>query len=455
MNKLFNVNEIEEKLNIEIETNIEMISKINKWKNMYQDKPYWQDKSTKLTGLSSAIAREIAKLTTLELHSEIITDNEEDLSDVKRLYKKILKDMDIQIEYAAALGGIMFKPYFNEKGIVIDYTQADSFIPTRYDANGQITGCIFIDAIKRGKILYTKLEEHNLIGDSVIVRNYAFKNENTDFDSSMGKPIPLTEIEEWKDLETEVLFEGRDKPLYAYFKMPYANTIDTKSPLGVSVYSRAGNLLKQADEMWSRIDWEFESKETAIDVSEDYFDLHGQLPEKEKRLYRMLDVDDNGKMAWQIFSPEIRDESLYQGFNKILQRIEFNCGLAYGTLSDVQMVDKTATEIKASKQRTYSTISDIQENLEEALIDLVEIIIYWESLITDKKIETDYEVTFDFDDSLVVDAESEQKIMLMEVNAGLIKPEFYLMERYGVTEEQARDMMPKISEEDYIHDKLE
>ena len=59
------------------------------------------------------------------------------------------------------------------------------------------------------------------------------------------------------------------------------------------------------------------------------------------------------------------------GYNKIIQKVEFNSGLAYGTLSDPQVVDKTAEEIKMSKQRSYSTVKAIQNKLGDALRVLV------------------------------------------------------------------------------------
>ena len=45
------------------------------------------------------------------------------------------------------------------------------------------------------------------------------------------------------------------------------------------------------------------------------------------------------------FSPDIRSDPLFKGFNAQLKLIEFNCSLAYGTISDPQNVDKTAEEI--------------------------------------------------------------------------------------------------------------
>ncbi|MDC9201319.1 phage capsid protein, partial [Clostridioides difficile] len=104
-------------------------------------------------------------------------------------------------------------------------------------------------------------------------------------------------------------------------------------------------------------------------------------------------------------------------------------------------VDKTAEEIKASKQRSYAFVSDVQKELRNALEDLVYAM---DALTTTYNLAPvgKYEQSFDFDDSLIVDNKAEQSIKLQEVASGILKPERYLMWRYGVTEEQAREMMP-------------
>ena len=88
----------------------------------------------------------------------------------------------------------------------------------------------------------------------------------------------------------------------------------------------------------------------------------------------------DGNPFFNAYSPEIRDESFFNGYNRIIQKVEFNCGLAYGTLSDPQVVDKTAEEIKASKQRSYATVKSIQNSLGNALENLVAAVEVWMSL---------------------------------------------------------------------------
>lgn len=459
--KIFPKKSIEEAIKIDIPVSDEMTEVIELWSLIYKDKAPWLDDNTKSLNLASAIASELARLATIEMKSEITgteDTNNKRAEYLNEQYQKVIDDIRITTEYAAALGGLIFKPYIDGDNIAVDYVLADEFIPVKYDSAGNITAVIFIERIRKGRKIYTRLEYHDLLKEGYYISNTAYVNENGD--EALGYQVPLTEVDEWADLEPEILLTNVEKPLFGYLKMPMANTIDPRSPLGVSVYAKAVDLIKEADKQYSRILWEYEGSELAIDASIDCFklDQNGNpvLPIGKERLFRTLDYDIDGEKAepFKIFSPAIRDESLFNGLNKLLQRIEFACGLAYGTLSDVQLVEKTAEEIKISKQRSYSTVVDIQKAIKTALTDLVYAMDVYVTL-GELAPAGEYDISFEFDDSLVVDSKTEQAIMLQEVSAGLIKPEIYLMRRYGVSEEQARKMMPSVDEPQLDDDGIE
>ena len=168
------------------------------------------------------------------------------------------------------------------------------------------------------------------------------------------------------------------------------------------------------------------------------------MNELKNRLFRTLNT--NNEEFFKDYSPEIRDEALWRGLNKTLQRIEFNVGLAYGTLSEPNTVDKTATEIKSSKQRSYATVSKMQENLQKALENLIYAMDVLATLYNLAP-QGNYEVSFNWDDSLIVDTEKEQMLQMQEVNQGLRSKVKYIMFRYGLTEEQAREELQLIQEE--------
>ena len=443
---MFNRNDIARQFNINLAMNNEIANAIELWSNMYKNNPPWKDDETKTIGLPGAIANELARLVTIEFKSEIKNNDI-----LNKEYQKVINNLRVCTEYACAKGGIVFKPYLNNNHIDIDFIQQDNFFPVDYNSNGDITSAIFIEIKVIGDKKYTRLEYHSLKGNEYIIRNNAYVKENVDnINNSLGKPISLAEVKEWADIQEEIkILNTVDRPFFSYFKIPQANIIDENSPLGVSVYNKAVNLIKEADIQYSRILWEYEATEIAINVSESVFKLDNEgnpkIPKGKERLFRTFDWEDkNGDNLLETFSPTIRDTNLFNGLNNLLRRIEFNCGLAYGTLSDINYTDKTATEIKASKQRSYSTVKDIQKALEKSLKDLI---ISMFNLYNFYKIEVgsldiDKDVTFEWDDSLIMDKDSELESMRNDVAAGILKPEIYLSKKYGVSEEEALKMMP-------------
>ena len=160
------------------------------------------------------------------------------------------------------------------------------------------------------------------------------------------------------------------------------------------------------------------------------------------RLFRRMPFEDVD--FYQEFSPEFRNDALYKGFQDTLKMIELNCGLSFGTLSDPQTVNATATEIVSSKQTMYVTVRDTQAALEHALNGLLYGMDVYATLYGLAP-AGDWDLQCDWGDGVVQDTESKQKEladMRNDVSAGLIRGELYIAKKYGVTEEEARAMMP-------------
>ncbi|MNV39087.1 hypothetical protein D3C71_1306550 [compost metagenome] len=216
------------------------------------------------------------------------------------------------------------------------------------------------------------------------------------------------------------------------------------------MYSRAVDLIKEADIQYSRILWEFEGSELAIDADVTVLQRSNVnsklgLPKLKERLFRAVGSVKEGTF-YNVYNPTIRDVSLFNGLNKILQRIEFNCGLAYGTISEVTDDDKTATEIKTSKQRSYGTVTDLQKAVQKALDNLIyamDVLATLYSLAPNGA----YETSFEWDDSIIVDTETETTIRSGEVLKGLRSKKSYLMWRYGLTKKQAEEELKEIQAE--------
>lgn len=424
-----------QKLKTKPEETDRMTAAIARWGAMYEDRGPWLSEEVRSLNLPAAISAELARLATIEMKSVVSgSDRADYLNDA---YQWVLQNIRRFAEYACAKGGVVWKPYVQDGRLQVDFVQADCFLPVQFNAKGEITGAVFIDRISRDNKVYTRLEEHLLRGGQYTITNTCYVGATRD---DIGKEIPPDAVPEWASLEKEAVLAGVSRPLFAYFKMPMANTVDLGSPLGVSVFSRAEDLIRQADLQYSRLLWEFESGKRAVFVDESALrrDFSGRPILPDKRLYRLLNTGDD--TLFHDWSPAIREEALSSGLNRIFQRIEFNCGLAYGTISDPQNVDKTAAEIHAARQRSYAMVVDIQTALEKALEQLVYAMDVWCSLYGLAN-DGEYSVSFDFDDSIVADrkTEFEEKKALLE--SGVLLPWEFRAWYMGESEEQAKKVL--------------
>jgi hypothetical protein len=57
-----------------------------------------------------------------------------------------------------------------------------------------------------------------------------------------------------------------------------------------------------------------------------------------------------------------------------------------------------------------------------------------------KPVDVEKEVSTSFDDSIIVDRDSQLDKMFLDVTSGIIKPIYYIMEKYGVDEKKAQQM---------------
>ena len=163
-----------------------------------------------------------------------------------------------------------------------------------------------------------------------------------------------------------------------------------------------------------------------------------ELPAGSKRLFRKYPTQDKSiSEIMQTFSPQIRDESLLRGLNRMLRQIEFNVGLAYGTLSDPTDTDKTAEEVRASKQRSYVQVSALQSSLQTAMEGLLYAMDAYTSLY-DLAPSGRTELICTWGDSVLEDTDKEYQRRMQMVTAGMLRSELFVSWYFGCSAEDAR-----------------
>ena len=425
----------------------EMSDAMELWKDMYKDESPWLDdlKGIYSLGLPKQICQSIQQQTLSEMETSITepgvddetSEDKNDALDTRAKFlndvyiKRLVKKLPQSFEKGLALGGMIIKPYMSGGQLYLDFNYQGEFYPISFDDDGNIIDIAFFDQFTSGKYIFTKIERQTFSQDKkmVVVENKAFKaqirNTDDETEQELGQEIPLASVNRWSGISEEpVIIDNVEKPLYGYFKVPLANNVDLKSPLGMSIFSPAISLIQRADEQFSRLDWEYKGGQLAIDVdptavtySEGYYGTLTNLDDVQDRLYRRLDMgaDDTYK-AW---SPALRDANYISGLNVYTNKIEDMLGLARGTLSQVESEARTATEIKLLKQRTYITVSALQEALEQCLLDSVYAMNVFTELYNLAP-AGDYDTNIDWKDSILTDTDTELEQKLNLQNAGIL-----------------------------------
>lgn len=470
LGRLLNLNKGNESINMVYDNRLE----VEKWLNIYRGSSHWVgnyigvkgDAPVKIASgdIASSIASTLAKKVSIELGVKEIDGSKETVEFMEKQAKEIIEKTRGYTEQVLVQGGGIIKPFFNKnsKRIGLDFYNATSFIPLEFNDFNELVSVILIDRIEEGGKVFTRLETHNYDEDSKVyeIKNTIHAGQGIDFSGRITNEIDPSIVDAWNDYDREVVLVGEDfpaNPFFVYVKTPFINVSNIDSPLGASVFNKVEKLLKDYDEQYSLYIHELKAsrKKTYI-PREFHLNKEGEVGD----IIILLDTDGgvNGELSKTIetFSPDIRESDYKNGMETVLRRIEVNTGLSYGMLSRVDNVEKTAEEIKNSKQTLWTTVVDIQKSLNDSYIKLMHIIkglAIKEGLINNSNKE--FIIEFDWDDSIIVDKgtmeknareerkekREEMKEMREDVISGYISPIFYIMEKYELTEEEAKKML--------------
>jgi len=382
---MIGLNTLQEAMEIELSISESMVKAQTLWANMYVNKASWlvEDEVFSLN-LPAAIAAEISRVVTVEMKVRIEGSLRADF--ISAQMKHVLNKLREHVELGSAKGGLIFKPFISGKNVAVDCVQADAFFPVKFDANG-------------------KSDEEGNIFEGYLITNRVFRTEE---EGLLGVEVSLKDVEEWADIEPFGVIANVERPLFGYFRYPLANNIDTTSPLGVSCYARAVDLIQQADEHWSDLMWEFDTAKRAlyVDPLALAHDENDEVYLPNKRLFQTLKGSGIEENMFEEWTPNIREQNFLNGLDAILRKIEFLCGMDYGRISNPDTVDKTAKEISASQQRFFSTVTDVQKSLQEALEELVYAIDVW-TTVAGLAPQGVYNTAYEFDDSIIVDKDTQ------------------------------------------------
>ena len=410
-----------------------MIDAINEWKQMLNGQADWLTDNIVSLGIEEGVCREFADCALVEMETSVSNER------LDKIYQRNIASLNENLQEGLALGSFVLKPL---GGIAAEFVSADKIIPISFGDDGKPIDIAFLTVKKVGDVDYfTRFERHYFTNGNLTIENKCFHSQTA---NDIGLPCSLEAVEEWGNIDPgPITYPGMNRMDFGYYRNPIKNKVDG-SACGISIYESAVDLIRKADIQGARLDWEYESGERAIHVDnkalkQDKSTGRFGMARLSKRLYRGLNLEvGKDQELLKEYSPEMRDEAFKRGLEEYKREIEFSVGLAYGDLSDVQEVAKTATEIKASKNRKYNRVTAIQNNLYDCLEDFVAGLAFYNSMLN-----SGYEFSSKFNDSILTDEEAERQQDRQDVSMGVMSQLEYRMKWYNEDESTAKKMLPE------------
>lgn len=303
-------------------------------------------------------------------------------------------------------------------------------------------GVILVPYVKSGKIYYNivsqsrvtidEVEGENIIGATIIadkrtvnrgignsktyyrLTNYRVRNGNIEitqkFTDENGHEVAVPDF--WKNIELKKVITGVDRALFGYIKSPINNR-KTDDKYGVPITYGCDSTIAEIKETMKQLYREYKLKEAFVGADSTMFNGKDSLPLN--GLFKKVDAGDDN--FFEVFDPAFRPFT--ERLQELFKRLEHQIGTSAGILSEVNTQNATATEIKRSMYDTFTLVDGMRSNIEKGIEDFL----YSANVLANAYNLTpqgDYEVSFDWDYSLLEDSQETFSQLITAQSKGII-----------------------------------
>lgn len=388
-------------------------------------------RTRKTLGMAKTVAEDWANL--------LLNEKVDITIDEKTTHEKVWEVLDANdfrvrgnqlIELAFALGTGAFVEYKDGDQVMVDYIRAGMIYPLSWD-NGVIKECAFASEKVAGKEKKVYLNIHRLNDQG----NYVIENKMFTRNGNNLTPADLPEG------VLEEVDTGSNIPLFQIIKPNIVNNVDLDCPMGISVYANAVDQLEGCDLVYDSYCNEFRlgKKRVIVPVTmarmimEEDGSVTPMFDDNDVEFYA-LDMGDKAENKLHEVNMEIRAEAHDRGMDKTLALLSKKCGLGTDRYKFENGAVKTATEVISEKSDLFQSLKKHEIIIESALEKMVKAIALLLGL------NTEFEVTVNFDDSIIEDSNAEKLRDLQEVRDGIMQKYEYRMKWYGEDEATAKIM---------------
>lgn len=336
------------------------------------------------------------------------------------------------IEQAFALGTAAFVEHKTTDGTVIDFITADKIFPLSF-VNGKITECAFASRMHIHGEMHTYLNIHVLENGNYVVRNLLI-NERTQKQALLPNGV------------LEEFYTNSSIPLFQIIGPSIANNLCPDSPLGISVFANAVDVLEGIDLVYDSYQNEFRlgKKRIVVPLSMAKLEM-----EQQGEILPVFDDNDTEFYAFSGANPDdfsiteinmaLRAEAHETGLQRNLDLLADICGLGSGRYHYTSGTLKTATQIVSEQSDLFRNLKKHELSAERAIRELVRAVLYLGGE------DPDTQITVNFDDSIIEDSETLSSRALSEKQNNIIDAAEYLSRVYKLPRAQAEKKVAEMN----------
>ena len=336
------------------------------------------------------------------------------------------------IELAFALGTGAFVEHKTKDGVLIDYVKADMIYPLSF-ANGKITECAFASRMMIYGEMHTYLNIHVIEQGKYVVINKLICER-----TKKEAPLPQGICEKF--------YTNSDVALFQIFMPNVANNICPDSPLGISVFANAIDVLEGIDLVYDSYQNEFRlgKKRIIVPLTMAKIEMEQQgeiLPvfdDNDTEFYAMSGADPDSFSISEI-NMDIRADAHETGLQRSIDLLSDLCGFGSGKYTYTTGRVKTATQIVSEQSDLFRNLKKHELVAERAIRDLVRAILYLSGE------NPDAEVIVNFDDSIIEYSETTAQRALLEVQNNIIDAAEYLCRVYKMPRKAAEEKIKSMN----------
>ena len=344
------------------------------------------------------------------------------------------------LELAFALGTGALVEYKDGEDVKIDYIRAGMMYPLAWE-NGEISECAFgSERVADGKrFVYLNSHIKNAKGFYVIKNEMFIRNGDTLAVAALPEGV-LPEVN-----------TGSELPLFQIVGPNLVNNVALDCPMGVSVYANAIDVLQGLDLVYDSYCNEFRLGKkrivVPIDMAQTVMEADGSatpvFDDNDTEFYAIT-ADDQTEKKIQEINMELRSEPHEAALKSGLNLLSSKCGLGNDRYNFEKGNLKTATEVVSEKSELYQSLKKHELLLEKALVGMIRSIAFLSGLYTD------FNITINFDDSIIEDVNAEKLRFLQEIRDGVRQKYEYRVEFLGEDEATAKRMTAEGLDDDTL-----